>query len=868
MSTRSIRKTRRAPGPEIVNPDVAMLQATAAASRAMRGSDRSSQEPKTSYDRLGGPANIAVPRRRPGSSLPFTDDGTQGSFPAFTTPRQSTERTGGAGRVSRADGSAVLPPITEFKGLDGRNSSVPSSYRRLRKAKSMFSTRQRTSQTPYGVPALPCGDPSDPERSPGFHLPRTMRRTMSFLHGSGQSQADQDAKNHDESLRLARSQFNLESEDVGIQTRRSSFLLRRKREHRPFRKTFRATSEGGTGQNTGDPRGRSRAISSSIKNGFRRVFGFSKMPEQSALQGDIKYGEPFNTSPIERISQDCSRRERKDTERYAGPSPSPDMSYTPSCDSLYTGKSRVTSWADSSIADTVTTRRPGHRQSLSFIREDGDLEPRMFASDMGDPENQISLDVRSNPRPMGVVDSHDLYSALIEQMGRNALPNPNEGIIFGSVPQHSVIPKRTNSVYSQRGRRSIRHVPSEGSSASPKSFATARGGDQSSPQRCHPHLNQSFASMQISRGMSVYGTSQQVPGKSARPMYAASEGSEDEDGSIIIARFGRSKRDAVSPSVYSRSTSGNTPTNADNTDSVDTHALCVDDEPGTATIFAPQRSTYSSPKRSARIASSRTHVKPSADWHQWMSSQIDRIEQASPTREHVREDAQFQDDDEYLTRIAQQVPIPGPVSTNCINTPTSQGYAEHKSSVGIRVPSQGNFSRPFGQASNMRTILASQKFDSGVVAQDHSSTPATGPVAIFNENASPRSSQIAEDETLSPIRIRSSNMQPPDSPTPNKMGAKRTWTQEQHRRYSARRPPISQDGKPGQFRSMRNQRDARGNNENMRHQHEFNDVMENYHFQDIHSTISSKRMVDMFLESRRQQMSETSDNKTATEAFI
>jgi hypothetical protein len=366
--------------------------------------------------------------------------------------------------------------------------------------------------------------------------------------------------------------------------------------------------------------------------------------------------------------------------------------------------------------------------------------------------------------------------------------------------------------------------------------------------------------------MSVHVASQPVPEKSPRSMYAAGEGSEDEDGSIIIARFGGSKRDVVSPSVYSRSTSGNTPTNADNTDSVDT--LYVDDEPGTATIFAPQRTTYSSPKRSTRIASSRTHVKPSADWHQWMSSQIDRIEQASPTREHVREDAQFQDDDECLTKIAQQVPIPSPVSTNCINTPTSQGYAENKSSVEIRVPSQGNFSRPFSQASNMRTILASQKFDSGAMAQDHSITPARGPVAISNENASPKSSHIAEDEMLSPIRIRSSNMQLPESPTPKRIGAKRSWTQEQHRRYSARRPPISQDGRPGQFRSMRNQRDARGNNENVRYQHGFNDVMENYHLQDIHSTISSKRMVEMFLDSRRQQMGETTDNKTATEAFI
>ncbi|KAJ5317635.1 hypothetical protein PENANT_c038G03823 [Penicillium antarcticum] len=866
MSSRSIRKPRRVPEPEIVNHDVSMLQATAAASRAMRGRDRSSQESKTSYDRLGGPANIAIPRRRPGSSLRYAENGTQGSFPAFATPLQSTERGSGVCQASRGDDSAVLPPITEFKGLDGRNSSVPSSYRRLRKAKSMFSTRQRTSRTPYGVPALPCGDPSDPERSPGFHLPRTMRRTMSFLNGSGQLQADQDAKIHDESLRLARSQFNLEFEDVGIQTRRSSFLLRRRREHRPFRKTFRATSEGGTDQDTGGPRNKSRSISSSIKTRFKRVFGFSKMPEESASQADTKYAEPSKATHIAAGSQDRSRRESEETQRYIAPSPSLDMPYAPSCDSIYTGKSRVTSWADSSMADTVTTRKPGHRRSLSYIREDGDLDQMMSASDMRDSGSQFPLGVRSDSRRLGVVDSHDLYSALIEQMGRNALSNPNEGIVFGSMPEHSVIPERTTSVYSQRGKRSVRRVPSEESSTSLKSFATARGGDQSSPRTYCPHLSRSFVPMQTSWGMTVHAASQHVKDKSPRSMYAAGEGSEDDDGSIIIAQFGVSKRDVMSPSVYSRSTSGNTPTNADSTDLLDT--LDLHNGPGTATIFAPQRTTYSSPKRSARIASSRTHIKPSADWQQWISSQIDRIEQASPTREHVREDAQFQDDDEYFTNLAHQTPIPKPVPTSLLNDPTSQIYAEHKSSAEIRVPSQGNFSRPFGQASNMGTILASQKFDSGNTAQTHSSTPATGTVAMSNENASPKSSQIAQDEMLSPIRIRSSNMQPPESPTPERTGAKRSWTQEQHRRYSARRPPIAQDGKPGQFRSMRNQRDTRGNNENLKHQHEFSDMMENYHLRDIHSTISNKRMVDMFLDSRRHQMGGATDYKTSTEAFI
>ncbi|KAJ5775449.1 uncharacterized protein N7511_000460 [Penicillium nucicola] len=836
--------------------DVAMLQATAAASRAMRGSDRSSQDSKTLYDRLGGPLNVAVPRRRPGSGLRYAEYGNQGSFPAFETPHQSTDKSRGASQAVRGEDSAVLPSVTEFNGLDGRNSSVPSSYRRLRKAKSMFSTRQRTSQTPYGVPPLPCGDPCDPERSPGFHLPRTMRRTMSFLHGSGQSQKDQDAKMHDESLRLARSQFNLESKDVGIPTRRSSFFLRRKREHRPFRKTFRATSEGGTDQDTGSSR-KSRNISGSIKSKFKRVFGFSKMPAQSDLQSDTKHGEPLKTTLVERTSQDRCRRESEDTTRYTGPSPSLDMPHTPRCDSVYTGKSRVTSWADSSMAETVTARKSGHRQSLSFIGEDEGLDQRMSTDDMGHSENRFSLDMRTGFRQMGVVNSHDLYSALMEQMGRNVLPNPSGEISFGSVPEHSVIPERTTSVYSQCGKHTIRHVPSDGSSASPKSYSTARGGDQPSPRRYQLHRSRSFVP---SRGMSLHATSQHVPDKSPHSLCAPGEESEDENGSIIIDRFGISRRDVVSPSVYSRSTSGNTPTNTDNTDLLPT--LDLHDEPGTATIFAPQRTAYSSPKRLARIASFRTHVKPSADWQQWMSSQIDRIEQASPTREHVREDAQFQDDDEYFTQLAQAVPNPTPVSTSLLNTPTSQSYIEHKSSREVRVPSQNNFSRPFSQASSKTTILKLQ--NPAPVAQDQSSTPAT----LSNENALPNSGQIAQCEMSSPIRIRSSNMQPPESPTPKRIAAKRSWAQEQHRRYSARRPLAAQDGKPGQFRSMRNQRDARVDGENIKYQHEFNDMMENYHLQDIHSTISSKRMVEMFLDSRRQQMGEPSDNKTATEAFI
>jgi hypothetical protein len=60
------------------------------------------------------------------------------------------------------------------------------------------------------------------------------------------------------------------------------------------------------------------------------------------------------------------------------------------------------------------------------------------------------------------------------------------------------------------------------------------------------------------------------------------------------------------------------------------------------------------------------------------------------------------------------------------------------------------------------------------------------------------------------------------------------------------------------------------NNENTRQQDEHEDMMDDYHkLQDIHSTISTKRMVDMFLDSRRKQMGrDPSGSTTVGEAFI
>jgi hypothetical protein len=481
---------------------------------------------------------------------------------------------------------------------------------------------------------------------------------------------------------------------------------------------------------------------------------------------------------------------------------------------------------------------------------------------MDDTANQSPLGVSANPHRISIVDSQDLYTALMKQMGQNSLSDPDEEMVFGRVSQHHVIPERTSSVYSQHGRRSIRHVASQECSTSPGSFATARDGDQSSPRK-YPR---SAKSMQFSRGVRSQVKNQHMIAisdkRSPQSTYALSEESDEDDGSVIVSRIRASKRDIVSPSIYSRTTSGNTPTRTDNAD------MDVHDEPGTATIFAPQRTTYSSPKRANRVSSSTPHKNPSADWQQWMSSQIERIEQASPTREHIREDAQYQDDDEYFTSLARQAPVAvSAPSSAVVKIQDSQSITERKASAENQVPSQSNFSRPLIQASG-RTVMPLQTTKSENMAQAHANSLSMDTATKSGENVSPKPILVACNQEPSPIRLRSGNMQPPESPTPKGVGAKRSWTKEQQRRYSARRAPIAQDSRINHFRSMRTQRDSRANNENARQRDEYSDMMESYHrLQDIHSTISSKRMVDMFLDSRRRQMGEITDNNT-TEAFL
>lgn len=875
-STRSIRKFRRAPELESVNRDLAKSQATAAASHAMRlSSERSSTDSRNSYDRLGGPGSVAVPRRRPGSSLRSTEDNlsiAQASLADPSTPRQSLENVHGQSHY--LDDPAALPPITEFNGLDGRNSSLPSSYRRLRKAKSMFSTRTRASKLPGDSWHV---DPANVDQSPELTMPRTLRHSISFFRGNHEPSRTVRSATSQDATQLARHQFLQGTNETGPQLRRSSFLLsRHKKEHKPFRKTLRASSETGITASCSSeqsrPRRKSRSFSVSIKNGIKRVFGLSKATEEPVPPQEIAVSQgDSDQAGVETDNSDACQSNNMNycLDTNLGRA----ITSSPSRDSLCTSNSRVTSWADSTAVNTITTRRTGHRKSLSLIEEHEDLNqqlPQTVAiSNMGHP---TVLDKKqSRGRSNGAVDSRDLYEALMEQISRNTLQSTDEEVVFGTVREHRAIPECTSPAFSKRSRCTIRHVPSEESFTSPTSFVTARGRDSLTPQRHYTRPMPSMMSVRIPQRLTGQENSQPIGfstfRQSPHATYVVGEESDQDSGSVIVARSGEQKIDDVSPSVYSRTTSGDSPSKSCQDDAL------ANGEPGTATIFASQRTTYSSPKRTTG-STSMTQVQPSADWQKWMSSQIERIEKATPTRAHVREDAQFLDDDELFTNMLRRGPRPSPVSDDVPNefgaheTSTKPPLSEYK------VLTTSNFSRPFSRSSSLRTLVSFKKLETEV-----SDTSPFKPLHAENES-SPESkgpsgsSPFNNQRILSPVRSRSRNLPLlPESPTPKRTGPgaqKRKLTQEQYRRYSARRAPIVSDGKAGRFRSLQTRREYRGQeNENVKQQDEHSDLMESYHkLQDVNSTISSKHMVEMFLDSRRQQMGTQMSDDGAEEAFL
>lgn len=940
---------------EPVDPELTRQQALTAASRAMqRAGERTSVDSRGSYDiprhndRATRKRTMMDPPTRPQSIRFIDNEGSVGHGSLrYPSPRPpSTVNTMVNGEDSPPETVTMpLPQISELGTIDGGISSTPSSYRKLRRAKSMFSTRQRTMERNRQV--------SDVSEDDSRHM-GVLRRSISFIKGqSGPSLRK--SKSQTAAVQLARDQF---LRDLAQQSQmdHSASARKPKREHKPFKKTVRNSEirnsdrttvssqlEGPWSAREGGLGSKARFFSLSIKKGLKRVFRRSSANQHgNQEQQQHEHASECNTRPQSGMDLDTQDFSAQDYfqrhQEYYGSADGyldsaesvinrPQSIRTMSSDSLDTTNSRVTSWTDSTTHQ-IPARHSSDRNRLSIIQEHGGHDPPLSRV----PTNgRNGYAVFSKPLRMpggtddmrGSVDTQRVYSALRKQIdGNRARQNADDSTSIRFGPSVISPPERTSSIYSNRTCHTIRPVPSDLSIKSIKSVVRARAPSVRSqitirssypsdeigltPQQiaheneriAHRRSKQSVRDVNSSFFSPISDRKLRTPSpvKGGRSLdHGLQPSSEDDSGSTIVYQPPYSGDESVSPSIYSRETDNDTP-KRNKDDGLFPLAECGQEERGTATILASHRLPYRPSGDRASSRSSERAVRASTDWKMWMSSQMNGLDSrgiedtqctsfGKPHAKHVRENAQIDDEDEKMgnRQFMQQSSSFDNGSVFDVSEPQQAarcGTEVRRPLVELKTVPQNNFSRPMRRSPNPSMPDLSPLFRKSSDMSQAQSKPDISSDSFHSRKSkeSPRSNALPTNQTSSPWipSKRSQSALLVESPTRDRSGPRQTVSLRGH--YGSTPTKYGHDmtsSDSGRSNSVRTrERSRKVTNENVRvgatdssyladdeasHQMKPGDP--------LYSTTSSKRMVDLFLSSRRRNIG-ASDDSASEPVFL
>ncbi|KAL8716359.1 MAG: hypothetical protein Q9220_000266 [cf. Caloplaca sp. 1 TL-2023] len=396
--------------PNIPDPYEAKHHALAAASHAFgraHGCEYSSLAPvelSTNFE-PGHPLTrsksirFAGPTALPSRNLPITTR----IAPTVTRPIKRELRSLHSG-LSRSNSSvqgdegfmATLPSHGEY--VETRVASQPSSYKRLRKSKSMFSPRSlplaslsTTTQSTAPRTASHSHSAFDKrERRRGDTESRLGRSLSFFGLNAGKeplNYASSNSTTQNEAIGLARDQYfhQLEQSKENTQSWTKQAAIDR-RSQRTFRKSVRTSSSNSCGSAVEPPgkqsreemngRGigsKARNLSASFKNKFKRVFIRSSSGEGSFPAQQLHATRPhFGDSTVPLAASDMQYQDILHIPRRRS-SPVACQNINGDCDIGYSN-SRVTSWTDSSAANTMNGRQAMEPKTLSVIQEHGSLK--------------------------------------------------------------------------------------------------------------------------------------------------------------------------------------------------------------------------------------------------------------------------------------------------------------------------------------------------------------------------------------------------------------------------------------------------------------------------------------------------------------
>ena len=732
-----------------IDPEVAHQHAVVAASRAYEDANgRASPQKRPSDAKDVTPSDDAGERLGRRQSVRFTGPSAVTTKQRSITRRQAPESAAARPKLRGAvsfdrgpdiltqdsDGFITASHTTEY--VERRVSSTPSSYKKIRKTKSMFN--------PAKTPSLSFMTGSSKKRSrrlsqlnePGG-TDNTRPESRADVSLSFPAQADATSNSQDAALKLARDTYvrQLEQQRLKEKTSFMDFAKPRK-SAKAFRRTVRTSSTnsygsavGSTATQSKEPSqnsglgSRARNVSVVLKNKLKRVFQRQPETEESVPKQHLNASRPyfggymFASNGVQQHydhhipSPDGETLRRVDsrgsTVRDASafverPSNPASIRSVRSDASLAEETSRVSSWANSTTTGSLATNQAKEHKRLSIIHEHGgpyqpsssmrsygDLSRRYAA--FNDPIRDYSAGglfsslkkkIEENERAarLGQRDNQDIAKHQIADLTPRGSSYKARNLSTGTISEESVDnhdpfngARPANSAILKPPTKSPesnlkekRHDIGDGNHSLPQPNASEDG--DVTPRRPLREVRSAF-----------FPPSTRIERRSTSP-FRRSKATSSDEGTVIqetktpqmstISAAGDSRTGFLhvrslsrSDSIYSRTTSGNTPAPSPSPPSLSDS----EDTRGVGTAIVDRKALKYGKPLSPRQQSGTSSAKSSGDWQRWLSKEVAQLEartlkvyddqEISPasTIGHKREGAQFEDNDVEIGRLQSTV---------------------------------------------------------------------------------------------------------------------------------------------------------------------------------------------------------------------
>ena len=620
---------------------------------------------------------------------------------------------------SRMETSNSHSAATEYVELN--IASQPSSYRKLRKAKSMFGTkggfatnsepgsrlsrRSMQSSGSFDRP-IPLGD-------------RRLKRSFSFLRGVADRLPTRDEQNqrNDAAIKIARDQYLHQ-----IEHQRTADIPRtwnkgkQTRLPKPFRRTVRSgqandydTTMHSSFWSKSSPQGfggKARSASHTLRKVIKRVFGRSStdvdgLPAQhlSATRphyGDFDSADGYSYPPIPSPDVSILRHVHSHDSLSQSPRGSMRSESAPrtlrsmaSEEEIGNTESRITSWTDSTIANTVSMMPLAERKRLSVIAEDGGpYQPSTSSHFMQEHSpSYVAFRQPANFDHNDPVAARRVFSALQREIRKTKSDEGLEEGTMSKIANQNIAPSKyrpisirkvascltdANGQSEQRRRHRIQSLSTES-----KMDRTIESDfkEKLTPQDI-AHLKEPIPPMVKAplqeTGGGFFPHDYRIDRLQASPYKTARRGQgSDESRAQKNAKIHNHQNDSgiemkaadaahkgsttFSGSIYSCSSGQNSPRDSDN--SLSTAEVSSDEEAGTATIITRREPAENEPSQPQNLQQRNASGESSGEWKRWMASEVslfedngrmnDGIYNAFPLYRsgHKRESAQIDEDD-------------------------------------------------------------------------------------------------------------------------------------------------------------------------------------------------------------------------------